>query len=345
MGLRFWFFAIALIACLGSTRVARADAAVADQLFQQAKALLKEGKIAEACKRFQDSYETDPAIGSLMNLADCLERDGRIASAYGRWSEAVELTQRRKDERVDFARQRRDALKPKLSFLTIQVTGQGEGLAIYRGNTKLTQGAFGIALPTDPGSAAVQVVRGDQVLWERTVVLKEAESATVLVDLGEIARVNPPPVKKRVDHAEGGGAAGTDTEMQGFWGPQRVAGLALMSVGVAGAAIGFTFGGLAANKSGELDTDCTTPEGADETHFCTDAGLEAVDEAKTFADASTYTLVASGVLAAVGITVFVTAPSTAAELEDRASAPVRRVGIAPLVGPSNAGLSVRGELW
>lgn len=345
MALRFWVAAIALVLSFATARTASADPAVADQLFKQAKDLLKEGKIAEACKRFQESFETDPAVGSLMNLADCLERDGRIASAYGRWSEAVELTQRRKDERVDFARQRRDALKPKLSFLTIQVAGQGEGLSIYRGNTKLTQGAFGIALPTDPGSAVVQVVRSDQVLWERTVALKEAESATVLVDLGEIARVNPPPVKKRVDKAEGGTGTGTDTEAASFWGPQRVAGLVLMSVGVAGAAVGFTFGGLASSKSGDIDEGCTPASGSDETRFCTDSGRAAVDEAKTFADVSTYTLVASGVIAAVGVTVFVTAPSAAIELEDRAGAPVRRIGLAPVIGPGIAGLSLQGELW
>ncbi len=345
MALRFWVAAIALFLSFATARTANADPAVADQLFKQAKELLKEGKIAEACKRFQESFDTDPAVGSLMNLADCLERDGRIASAYGRWGEAVELTQRRKDERVDFARQRRDALKPKLSFLTIQVAGQGEGLSIYRGNTKLTQGAFGIALPTDPGNAVVQVVRGDQVLWERTVVLKESESATVLVDLGEIVRVNPPPVKKRVDSAEGGGGAGTESDVGAFWGPQRVAGLVLMSVGVAGAAVGFTFGGLASSKSGDIDAGCTPASGSDETRFCTDSGRAAVDEAKTFADVSTYTLVASGVIAAVGVTVFVTAPSAATELEDRASAPIRRIGIAPLVGPGAAGLSLQGELW
>jgi hypothetical protein len=340
MAPRPWLFALFCAACLTVTTGAMADPAVAQKLFDQAKALLAEGKLAEACKRFEESYETDPAIGSLMNLADCLERDGRIASAYGRWSESVELTGRKKDERVDYARQRRDALKPKLSFLTIQVSGSGEGLEVYRGNTKLTSGAFGIALPTDPGDAVVQVVRGDAVLWERKVVLKESESATVLVDLGEIARVNPPPVKKRVDRAEGGTGQGT-TQPESFWGPQRIAGLAIMGVGVAGAAIGFTFGGLASSKSGDIEDGCTSGE----TRFCTAAGRDAVEEAKLFADVSTYSLVASGVIAAVGITVFVTAPSVASELEDRADAPVRRVGLAPLVTPGGAGISIQGELW
>lgn len=337
---RCLFVALTASSCFAGVTIApdaRADAAVADQLFKQAKDLLKEGKVAEACERFRESYETDPALGSLMNLADCLERDGRIASAYGRWGEAAELAQRKQDDRLDFTRQRRDALKSKLSFLTVQVSGSGEGLSVYRGNTKLTSGAFGIALPTDPGEAVVQVVRGDSVLWERKVQLKEAESATVLVDLGEIARVNPPPVKKRVDQRERG--TGQGEAQESFWNTQRIAGFAVMGAGVVGAAIGFTFGGLAASKSGDIDEGCTSGD----TRFCTNAGREAVDEAKTFADVSTYTLIASGIVAAVGLTVFVTAPSAAAELEDRASAPGFRVGLSPAVGPDGAGLQVRGS--
>jgi hypothetical protein len=332
--------ALAALTCIAAATFAsdaRADAAVADQLFKQAKDLLKEGKITEACERFRESYETDPALGALMNLADCLERDGRIASAYGRWGEATELAARKQDDRADFARQRRDALKPRLSFLTVQVSGTGEGLSVYRGNTKLTSGAFGIALPTDPGEAVVQVVRGDAVLWERKVQLKESESATVLVDLGEIARVNPPPVKKRVNQRERGTGQGEAEES--FWNTQRIAGLAVMGAGVVGAAIGFTFGGLAASKSGDIEDGCTSGD----TRFCTNAGRDAVDEAKTFADVSTYTLIGSGIVAAVGLTVFVTAPSSASELEDRAHAPRVRVGLSPVLGPDSAGLLVRGS--
>jgi len=332
------FTVLGLAACLTATSAAHADPAVADQLFKQAKELMKAGKVSEACERFRESYETDPAVGALMNLADCLERDGRIASAYGRWGEAVELTGRKQDERVTFARERRDALKPRLSFLTVQVAGTGEGLSVYRGNTKLAPGAFGIALPTDPGQAVVQVVRGDAVLWERKIALKETESATVLVDLGEIARVNPPPVKKRVDQRESGSGQGDAAEVP-FWNTQRIAGLAVMGLGVAGAAVGFTFGGLASSKTGDIDDGCTNGD----TRYCTADGQSAVDEAKLFADVSTYSLNASGIVAAVGVTVFVTAPSAAAELEDRATAPGVRVAVTPFVGPDGAGLGVRGS--
>jgi hypothetical protein len=337
-GVRTALFTAAMAAAWASASApaAAGDPAVADQLFKKAKDLLGQGRVSEACRAFQESFETDPALGALMNLADCLERDGRVASAYGRWGEAVELAGRKNDDRLSFARSRRDALKPKLSFVTIQVAGQGQGLDIYRGNTKVAPGAYGSQLPTDPGETLIQVVRGDSVLWERKVVLKEAEATSVVVDLGEIARVNPPPVKRRVDKSEGGRATGEATES--FWGTQRVAGLVVMAVGVAGAAVGFTFGGLAMSERDEVNEQCTA--GTD--RYCTTDGQDAVDTATQFADASTYTLVASGVIAAVGLTVFVTAPSADAELEERAERPWR-VGIAPWFGESSAGLAAHGR--
>lgn len=302
--------AIALFSAPGA---ARADSAIADQLFQEAKAAMKEGKLDEACPKFQASYDADPGLGALLNLADCLERAGRLASAYGKWAEAVEVAHRKGDERVAFARERRDAIKPKLSSITVQVSGTGTGLVVYKGNTKLSEGAYGTALPTDPGQTVVQVVRGDAVLWERTVVLKEAEATTVVVDLGEIEKANPAPVKKRVEQKEGVGGAEVPVT---FWGDQRIAGLIVSLVGVAGAGVGFTMGGLALGNTSNIDENCTPADGGQ--RYCTQDGIDAASTTSTFADASTYTLIGSGIVFAVGLTVFITAPGEAAELDDRA---------------------------
>lgn len=318
---RFMFRRFASLALLGAAALvvsmpgsARADSAVADQLFQEAKALMKEGRVGDACPKFQASYDADPGLGALLNLADCLERDGRLASAYGKWSDAVELASRKGDERAAFAKEKREALKPKLSFVIVRVAGQGTNLDVYKGNTKLTQGAFGSSLPTDPGSTVVQVVRGDAVLWERSVSLREAETTTVDVDLSEIEKANPAPVKKRVELKEGGGKGEAPAS---FWSGQRVAGLAVGLAGVAGAGVGFTLGGLALGGMSDIEANCTAPD-ANGQRLCTKAGQDAADTTSTFAKASTGTLIASGVVFAVGLTVFITAPGEATELDERA---------------------------
>lgn len=321
-------------ALLLGARPAVADVGSADQLFTQAKQLMSEGKIAAACAKFEASYDADPALGALLNLADCLERDGRLASAFGRWGDAVSVAQRKGDERVTYARERREALQPKLSFVTLEVQGKSEEeLFVYKGDTRLSAGAYGTALPTDPGETVIQVVRGaDQVLWETKLQLAEAERRNVTVPLEEIARANPPPVKKRDGVRAPPGGSGTGEATVGFWSGQRIAGFVVGAVGLAGAGAGFALGGIAAGKASDLDQECTTGD----TRYCTQAGQEIADSAVVFATASTWTLIGSGIVAAVGVTVIVTAPGEDSALEERAT-------LSPWVLPGGGGLLAEGR--
>src|SRR5262245_40239679 len=51
------------------TRVARAEAA-----FDKGRALLQQGRVAEACLELEESQRLDPGLGTQLNLADCYER-------------------------------------------------------------------------------------------------------------------------------------------------------------------------------------------------------------------------------------------------------------------------------
>ncbi len=299
---------------LALSRSASADVGTADKLFQEGKALMAQGRFAEACSKYEASYDADAALGALFNLADCLERDGRLASAYGRWGDAVAFASRKNDSRASYARERRETLRPKLSFVTLDIVGKlPEELHVFKGNTKLSAGAFGTALPTDPGETVIQVVRGqDEVLWETRVELQETQQRSVVIPIDEIVKTNLAVMKKRKNEETGRrGAQGAVP--QGFWSTQRIAGFVVGGVGVLGAAVGFTLGGIAASKATDLDAECTN----DRTQ-CTPQGIQIQESAFTFATASTWTLIGSGIVAAVGITVIITAPSDYAKLEERA---------------------------
>src|SRR5579871_2746595 len=100
-------YATALVASLAalSATPARADErdpTAAESLFRSARAAVDRGDYATACPQFAESQRLDPAPGTLMNLADCEEHLGRVASA---WEHFVQAREQLKtgDDRIPFA--------------------------------------------------------------------------------------------------------------------------------------------------------------------------------------------------------------------------------------------------
>src|SRR5688500_1084042 len=86
---------------------AQSASAEAEQLFRDGKRLMKEGKYDEACVAFEASQKADPATSTLLNIADCYEKAGRIASAWGAFLEAERET-RGKDDQASFHKTAKD---------------------------------------------------------------------------------------------------------------------------------------------------------------------------------------------------------------------------------------------
>ena len=311
-------FALTTMPTSASAGASTADKAVADQLFTEAKELAKSGNFEAACPKFEASYQADPALGALLNLADCLEQIGLTASAYGRWSDAVELAVRAGDTRADFARERREELKKRIAYVTVEVSGKASELSVRRDTTPLSQGAYGVALPTDPGESTVNVVRGDDVVWEQRLRLAEGEKLTVRVDLAAIAAANPPPLRNL-----GGVVASRPKVVETappnvFWSKQRIAGAIVGGVGVVGGALGLLAGGAAMARADAIEKEGQCADGP-RGPVCSAAGLENIQAGTEAANASTWILVGSGVITAVGLTVFLTAPAAPKALQERAS--------------------------
>ena len=68
---------IALALCAVVTTAAAEDAAQAEKMFTDAKALLAAGKLAEACDAFAASQKLESSPSTLMNLGDCRQKNGQ----------------------------------------------------------------------------------------------------------------------------------------------------------------------------------------------------------------------------------------------------------------------------
>lgn len=72
---------------------------------------MTKGAYLEAARRFEESYQADPAVGTLLNLAAAEERAGMIGPACRHYLEAAQqATARGQGDRARFAEEQRNRL-------------------------------------------------------------------------------------------------------------------------------------------------------------------------------------------------------------------------------------------
>jgi len=330
-------FGAALLPCAVFARDAEAgEAAAAEVLFQAGKQLMGQQKYAEACPKFEASYKLDHTLGTLLNLADCHEKLGKIATAWAEWGEAAEKATREGDNRADFAAKHRNALADKLPKLQVNVRNPRPHLDIFRDDIHLEAAMFDTPLPVDPGAHSIVIKRGDQVLKELKVDVAEGSTAAVQVDAEAIEKAAPPaPSAGPTGNAAGATTSRADAGKPPSHGsPQKTIGFIVSGVGVAtvlgAAALEIV---AVAKKPGE--DQCVQK-------FCTADGKTAADGAKTFADVGQWVGIGGIVVLAVGVTMLLTAPS--APKQPGAAVARRRAFVAPWAAPTGGGLTVGGHL-
>jgi hypothetical protein len=301
--------------------LARADDnAAAEALFQQAKTLTEQQRYDEACPKFAASYKLDKALGTLLNLADCEEHISHVASAWAHWGEAVELAQKTGDARAAFASSHRDALVKRLPMLQLDVAAPSPTLEVYRDGVKIDPAAYGVPLPSDPGGHVVTVRRGADVIAERRVVVREAQTSNVALDLAAIERSAPPVV----------GGSGYDAPPSGL----RTGGFVLTGVGLATvlAAGGLEIAAIVNKSAADAPDSCVA-------NHCTPAGIVTAQRANTFATAGQWVGIGGILMTAVGVSLIIASPSRKAP--PRAAPPVTVGG---WLVPGSGGVTLEGAL-
>lgn len=284
-------------------------AAQAEALFQEGRQLMADGKYDEACPKLRASMDLDPGYGTLFNLAECHSKQGKTATAWALYREAAGMAQKMDQaDRVEKANRYATELEPTLLRVTIVVTNDTPGLEIKRNGVVVPKAIWGTALPVDPGKHVVEASAPGKKPWKADVETSVA-GGTVTVQVPALVDANAAtPVVPEEDRRA----------------PRRTIGLALTGVGVAALVTGGVLGGLASSQwSDAQDNHCRTPK------LCDADGVALATDALTFANASTGLFIGGGILAGVGVTLFLTARGSGK------AAQTGNVTVLPLVGATN----------
>lgn len=251
-------------------RVCHAQQVAADALFDSARAAMEKGDLATACKQFRASDQLDAAAGTELNLADCEERRGHLASAWELYRTAAEKLSER-DERLALARSRIQALTPRLPRLTLVLAaGAPQTSSVLDGATELGSAAFGVPLPIDPGSHELIVSAPGFESRKFVVSFAEGEARTLTVWPGDATR-RPSTSGSAAPRSTPGSVTPPAREQAAPDSGKRWLGFGLAGVGVVGLGVGTVAGLMTLGKKSTVDAECQPDKS------CSSAGVSAAE--------------------------------------------------------------------
>jgi hypothetical protein len=314
------FVAILVAAAVAPIRVAQAqpestDTQYAEKLFQQAKAEMSAGHVAEACATLQAVWNIDHGGGTLLALAMCHEKLGRGATALDEFRQARALaTEARRDDRAHLAESHAAQLDATVSRLTVVTTrARVAGLTVELDGARLDARQWDAALPIDAGDHSIRALAPGHPDWTASV---HAEAS------GGHLQVELPPWSEPTPHIAEPTAPLTPIpppRSRSATPVVRIAGFAVGGLGLVATGVGAFFGVQAIQQRNDALSACgggTRCQDAPTYSRATtlDANSSTSGLASTIAVATGLTLVATGV-----VLIIVGRPAPASDTASNAS--------------------------
>lgn len=271
-----------------------AQRATAEALFQQATALMEQQRFAEACEKLSSSQDLDPALGTMLYLADCYEQSGKTASAWALFQEAAEKSkQAGQAEREQIASQRAQSLQERLSQLTLVVppSVRVAGLELVVNGAPVPAASWNGPMPVDPGQVRVEARAPGKKPWSTRLDVAKGPSTKSLT------------VPRLADAPRAAASLKPTTEKEGS--AQKTIGYVVGAAGL----VALAAGGFLGYRAYKLDKSSRGDCRSDEPNACTPQGVDQREDAKTAAALSTVATLGGAGLAVTGLALVVTAPS------------------------------------
>jgi hypothetical protein len=192
--------------------LAIAGDAAAEPVPERAKRLFEEGRTLKdardprACDRFAESYALVAAAGTALNLAECMEAQGKYVRAVQLYAAAASEWEREPDRQKSamLARERADALRSKVVEVVVTLDDPAQaGLTLMIGERRVTP-AREIRDVFDPGEIQITAAAPGFRPFARTVRAVSGESVGVHIPtLPPFAEPTPVLGKRRPAYVGG----------------------------------------------------------------------------------------------------------------------------------------------
>ena len=293
-----------------SARADADDSAMAEALFQEGRSLLLARAYELACPKLADSYRLEPATGSLLALALCHERSGKLATAWKEYAEVASRSGEAHGDRENVARDKITQLGAVVSRLAIAVSEadvHAAGITILCDGVSLGREKWGMALPVDAGVHLIEVSADAKQSWRGRISMPSSgENRTVKVPpLAPSAEIRGDTVLE--DSATPSSSASATftaarnaekvavhTDPPSGFSSWQVAGIAAAAVGTVGLGLGGVFTIRAVQKNSLSSSGC-------DGDACFPDAKQARLDARAAGDMATIALIAGASLSTVGL--------------------------------------------
>lgn len=294
-------------ALLALSSLAAADEGVSIE--ERAQAELETENFAEACPLLARIYTADKRPESLVKLADCYEKAGKLASAHAAYALLVSLPDSPATDALRAkARARFAELGPRRSTVTVRLAPETRsipGLRVRIDGRDLPPETWDAPHPHDAGRVAVTAEAPGKNPFASTVNLA-SEGASVVVDVTFDTRAEAQAQKATATNVKAGiGRTGVGSSYfvdETTVGPYQVAGIATFATGTATLLTGFVIGLLAAADYNRSAANCYLGICADRAY------VAAAEDARAKGDVGTVVGGVGAVLMATGAAFYFLAP-------------------------------------
>ena len=296
-------------------------AAAAESLFQEGRKAMDAHRYGDACPKFLASEKLSPAIGTLLNLADCYEKNGQLASAWARFHEAISLAQRQnRKNREETARERADKLEPRL--IKLSILARSSGVDVKLDGNPIDGAALGTGIPVDPGKHTVEATAKGKKPFSTSIETSDKQKAPSVEIPPLEDEPTPPPTDPNATPTTGVPTTETPKVKPHGWSTQKTVGIVVGAAGLVSLGVGGIFG---------LKTRSTWADAqnghCNAQNQCDATGVSLAQSAKNSGNIATIGSIAGGILLVGGAVLFFTAGDGGSSAA-KSSTPIR-VGIGP----------------